>query len=49
MIIQSGVEKEKIYSTEVLKRNLCNFNDSHAIVKGNTFVVKALVTVVAFI
>ena len=43
-----SVENEIIYSTEVLKSNLCNYNDAYILVRGNISIIDHNVAQVAF-
>ena len=43
-----SVENEIIYSTEVLKSNLCNYNDAYILVRGNVSIIDHNVAQVAF-
>ena len=39
---------EIIFNTEVLKSNLCNYNDAYILVRGNITIIRHQVTQVAF-
>ena len=43
-----GVGNEIIYNTEVLKFNLCGYNDAYILVRGNITVQGPLITQLAF-
>ena len=43
-----GARNEIIYNTEVLKSNLCDYNDAYILVKGDTTIIGHPVTQVAF-
>ena len=43
-----GVGNEIIYNTEVLKLNLCGYNDAYILVKGDITVTAAPATQIAF-
>ena len=43
-----GVEYEITYNTEVLKPNLCDYNDAYMLVKGDITIASAGETQVAF-
>ena len=43
-----GVRCEIVYSTQVLKSNLCDYNDVHILVRGDITVTAAPATQVAF-
>ena len=42
------VRNEMIYNTEVLKSNLCDYNDAHILVRGNITIIGHHVTQVSF-
>ena len=35
-----GVENEIIYNTDVLKSNLCDYNDAYILVRGDIFIIR---------
>ena len=43
-----SIEKKIIFSTEVLKSNLCDYNDAYILVRGDTTVVGENGTQVSF-
>ena len=43
-----GIESEKIYNTEILKSNLCDYNNAYMLVRGNITIIGHQVTQVAF-
>ena len=51
MIIQNQIMMQKMklpYNTEILKSNLCDYNDAYILVRGDITVVAAPATQVAF-
>ena len=42
------VGKEIIYNTEVLKSNICDYNDAYILVRGNITIIGLQVTQVVF-
>ena len=47
-IVEYSIGNEIIYSSNVFKSNLCDFNDADILIRGNIMVVVAPVTQVAF-
>ena len=46
--VDYDVGNKSIYDTEVLKSNLCDYNDAYILVRGNITIVGHQVTQVAF-
>ena len=42
------VESEIIYNTEVLKFNVCDYNESYILIRGNIIIIRHQATQVAF-